>query len=143
MTAALLIRWRDARSIKIHDRETDIIVGVLCTGSALMIAALLGQSLSAVHRLWRIDLLMLVLMAFGGATLMFGLRRTLYYRWGWFTLLLLWPLPGRVIIYTVGGGDSTALALVYLGIVCTTQVVCDRQGLGAGSSFPRLRWLSG
>ena len=123
LVAAVWTHHRAARSLDIHDRETDVIVGLLSCGFAVLSATLLGRPLSGVYFLWRIDLLMMCVFAFGASVVLFGLRRTLYYRWAWVVLLLGWPLLGRVLLYTVGDGRAATLALLHLGVLVAVGAV--------------------
>lgn len=126
VVAAIWTHGRAARSIDIHDRETDVIVGLMCCGFAVLSATLLGEPLSGVFYLWRIDLLMMYVFTFGGSIVLFGLRRTLYYRWAWLVLLLGWPLVGRVVLYTIGDGRTLALAILHLAVVVFAQIQLRR-----------------
>lgn len=128
LVAAVWTHHRAARSLDIHDRETDVIVGLLSCGFAVLSATLLGRPLSGVYFLWRIDLLMMCVFAFGASVVLFGLRRTLYYRWAWVVLLLGWPLLGRVLLYTVGDGRAVTLALLHLGVLVAVPIVLRRPG---------------
>ena len=97
VAAAFAVRRRGRRMLPIHDRETDIIVGVAALALAVSSASLLAPRLAAVYYLWRLDLLFVWLFVFGAAVLMFGLRPTTHYRVAWLVLALIWPFPVRVV----------------------------------------------
>lgn len=136
---ALLTAWailrRDRPAVPIHDRETDIIVGSVAILIAVATTALLGPKLSGVAYLWRIDLLMLTLFAFGAAIWLFGLRRALSYRVAWLVLALGWPLPLRILTVTIGRGSAVAPAIAQLALIAAIAIA-GRRGRGLISWLP-------
>jgi hypothetical protein len=94
-------RRRGRRMLPIHDRETDVIVGISALALAVSAASLLAPRLAAVYYLWRLDLLFVWLFLFGSAVLMFGLRPTTHYRAAWLVLVMIWPFPIRFLTLSI------------------------------------------
>jgi hypothetical protein len=93
-------------------RRRDVLLGALVCGLALAVTALLDPRLSAVHDLWRIDMLMLWLFLLGATTLTFGSRQVRRSWPFWAVLLLVWPFPVRLGVAAFGGGLGGAVLLV-------------------------------
>lgn len=129
--AAVSVQRQGRPVVEIHDRETDVIVGGFVLVVTISAAALLTPELGPIFHLWRIDLLLVWSFSLGAAILLFGLRRAIQYRRAWLVLLLLWPLPFRLVVFTVGEGNLVTIEVLLLLIA--TAVV-------AQGSRPAERW---
>ncbi|HEX8508383.1 MAG TPA: hypothetical protein VF635_02635, partial [Propionibacteriaceae bacterium] len=113
-------------TVAIHDRETDFIVGGIIVVMSLAAVMLLGPQLAGVYFLWRVDLLMLVSFTFGSSVLLFGLRPTVRHRYAWLVLTLLWPLPMRLAVFTLGQGHLATSAALQLVVVLVLLLYARR-----------------
>ena len=126
--AAVLVAFAVARrrrtELPIHDRQTDIIVGLMGMGVAIMIQWVLLPRYDLYFLLLRLDLIAMWLFATSSAVLLFGLRPVIRFAWVWGMLLLVFPLPYYLAVLTFGGGKTAAGAATLL-----------IAGLGAGIAF--------
>jgi len=113
LAAVSASRRRGRRMLPIHDRETDVIVGIFALALAVSAASLLAPRLAAVYYLWRLDLLFVWLFLFGAAVLMFGLRPTTHYRAAWLALVTIWPFPIRFLTLVIVN-DLRVVAAIHL-----------------------------
>ncbi|QDP95703.1 hypothetical protein FOE78_07090 [Microlunatus elymi] len=133
--AAIAVRRRNRPVVEIHDRETDFIVAAIGVVFSLVAASLLAPTISGGARMWRIDLLMMWVFAVSGATVLFGLRRVFQYRWAWLTLILIWPLPVRLLMFGLGHGSFRWIAGLHLAVIVALLIIGRRPG-------ERLWWLA-
>ena len=103
LLAAIGVALRDRNELPIHDRETDVIVGIMgLVLSALLQAVLLDRYVQFFHLL-RLDLVALWLFLISASVVVFGLRPV--YRFGsvWLLLLAICPLPYDIAVILLGG----------------------------------------
>ena len=126
--AAVLVAFAVARrrrtELPIHDRQTDIIVGLMAMGVGILIQWVLLPRYDLYFLLLRLDLIAMWLFATSSAVLLFGLRPVIRFAWVWGMLLLVFPLPYYLAVLTFGGGKTAAGAATLL-----------IAGLGAGIAF--------
>ncbi|MFW0795181.1 hypothetical protein AAFP30_15315 [Gordonia sp. CPCC 205515] len=117
--AATGIAWRRGAELPIRDRQTDVIVGII----VLIIAGTLkvmNLRYVNVYMTTHIDLLAMWMFLLGSCCLAFGLRPVARYRWAWLLLLMIFPLPYRLITLTLYGGPMVAGGvMVVFGAVAT------------------------
>ncbi|MEU4311793.1 hypothetical protein [Nocardia sp. NPDC024068] len=104
MALVLGVRRRGNPVLPIHDRETDVIVGVIGLLIALAVQRLLLPRYAPFYELFHYDVLALVLFVLSGSVLLFGLRATARYRSVWVLLLVVNPVFYRLVAITLGGG---------------------------------------
>jgi exosortase len=100
----------EPRSLPIHDRQIDWIVGlglVAVAGAVLMMAP---SSTSSTFWLQRVDLLTLPVFVAGLITLLFGIRRTWALKGPIAFLLLAWPIPYTMFLSDAMGGFTEGTA---------------------------------
>lgn len=110
--AANGIARRPHRELPIHDRQTDVIVGCLVLGLALLIKAVLVQRYFRQFELLRLDLLALFVFLLGASVMLFGLRPAARYLPVWILLITMFPLPYVMIVIALGGTAVSAGAVV-------------------------------
>ncbi|HTY29018.1 MAG TPA: hypothetical protein VMD51_12895, partial [Mycobacterium sp.] len=72
--AAIGVARRERTELPIHDRQTDIIVGIIGLGVALMVHGVLLQRYAGYFHLLRLDLLAMWLFVSSASVVLFGLR---------------------------------------------------------------------
>lgn len=95
--------------LPIHDREVDWIIGVIALVLAVSARTQLAPRLIEWFDLLRLDMLSLIIFAFGASALLFGSRATLRFGPAWVTLLL-FNSPLFVLISLLCGGGWTGTA---------------------------------
>ncbi|HEY9266577.1 MAG TPA: hypothetical protein VIQ11_18430 [Mycobacterium sp.] len=128
---AVAIARRKRTELPIHDRQTDIIVGIMGLGLALLIQGVLLPRYELYFHLLRLDLIAMWLFVSCSAVLLFGLRPVIRFAWVWvMVLLLILTLPYYLVVITLGGGKvaagSAALLIAGLGA-----------GIAGGPSYKR------
>jgi exosortase len=93
----------EPRSLPIHDRQLDWIVGLGLLGIAAAVLILLPEPTSSTFWLQRIDLLTLPLFVAGLIALLFGVRRVWSLKGPIAFLLLAWPVPYTLFLSGVAG----------------------------------------
>lgn len=96
--------------LPIHDREVDWIIGVLALVVAVTIRTQLTSRLVEWFDLLRLDMLSLIVFAFGVSALVFGSRATLRFGPAWGALLL-FANPVYLFISLISGGGWTGAAV--------------------------------
>ncbi len=111
-TAAVLVAVAIARrkrtELPIHDRQTDIIVGILGFGLALLIQGVLLPRYALYFDLLRLDLVAMWLFVASSAVVLFGLRPVIRFAWVWGMLSLVFALPYYIAVIALGGGKTAA-----------------------------------
>lgn len=133
-TAAVLVAVAIARrkrtELPIHDRQTDIIVGILGFGLALLIQGVLLPRYALYFDLLRLDLVAMWLFVASSAVVLFGLRPVIRFAWVWGMLSLVLALPYYIAVIALGGGKTAAgaatLLIAGLGV-----------GIAGGTSYKR------
>lgn len=132
LLAAIGTALRDRSELPIHDRETDVIVGIIGLGMAFMLQAVLLSRYSLYFHLLRLDLMALWLFVLSAAIMLFGLRPVYRFRWPWLLAVTMFPLP-YLIAVTQLGGTHTAAGVATLGIAAIATALAvgrtTRRGL--------------
>ncbi|MEE3853152.1 hypothetical protein VZC37_22635 [Gordonia sp. LSe1-13] len=117
--AAIGVSWRRGVERPIHDRQTDVIVGVVLLLIAITVKVL-NLRYDDGYLVSHVDLLALWFFVLGCCCLVFGLRPVARYRWVWFLLLMIFPVPYRLEALLLRGGPMAAgLVMVAFGAVAT------------------------
>ncbi|MGI5218337.1 hypothetical protein [Nocardia sp. CA-290969] len=98
------VRRRRKPVLPIHDRETDVIVGLIGLVVALFVQRLLLPRYAPFYELFHFDVLALILFVVSGAVLLFGMRATMRYWEVWVLLLVVNPVVYRLVAVALGGG---------------------------------------
>ncbi|WP_348733792.1 hypothetical protein [uncultured Mycolicibacterium sp.] len=118
LAAAILVAFAVARrrrtELPIHDRQTDIIVGLMAMGVGILIQWVLLPRYDLYFLLLRLDLVAMWLFVTSSAVLLFGLRPVIRFAWVWGMLLMVFPLPYYLAVLTFGGGKTSAGAATLL-----------------------------
>ncbi|MGW5381753.1 hypothetical protein [Nocardia sp. NPDC003963] len=151
------VRRRDKPVLPIHDRETDVIVGLLGLVVALFVQRLLLPRYAPFYELFHFDVLALTLFVLSGSILLFGMRATMRYWEVWVLFLVVNPITYRLTAVALGGGQlayafvmiaASAVTLAYgfhigfrrVTAVAALTVVVDTAVLALiGHWYPNLR----
>jgi len=106
--AAFAVARRNRNELPIHDRQTDIIVGIMCLNLAVMIKAVLMPRYQPYFYLLRLDLVALWAFVLGASIVLFGLRPVTRYTWIWLMTTAIFPLPYFLAVILLGGGNVAA-----------------------------------
>lgn len=120
--AATGVSWRRVDEPPIYDRQTDVIVGIVVLVLALSMKFLVNPRYARAYLTTHMDLLALWLFVLGAAVLLFGLRPVSRYRWAWLLFVLIFPLPARSVVVTLGGTSVAAGFVLVLMAVAATAV---------------------
>ena len=128
---AVSIARRKRTELPIHDRQTDIIVGLMGLGLAVLIQSVLLPRYDLYFDLLRLDLIAMWLFVSSSAVVLFGLRPVIRFAWVWvMSLLLILTLPYYLVVIALGGGNfaagSAALLIAGFGV-----------GIAAGPEYLR------
>lgn len=140
--AAIGVARRDRTELPIHDRQTDIIVGVMGFGLAILIKAVLIERFVGYFHLLRLDLLAMWLFVVSSAVVLFGLRPVIRFRHVWGLLLMVFSLPYYLLVVLLGGGKVAAGAV-------TLAIAGAGAGIAVGRTVRRgviggiLAWIVG
>ncbi|MDY6809563.1 MAG: hypothetical protein SW127_11155, partial [Actinomycetota bacterium] len=131
--AATGVSWRRGVERPIHDRQTDVIVGVVLLFVSMTIK-FLNLRYTDAYLVSHVDLLALWMFVLGSCCLVFGLRPVARYRWVWFLALMVFPVPYRIEVLVLHGGPmASGIVMVAFGAVAT----------GVASARTRVRGLVG
>ena len=122
IVAAVGISHRDRTELPIHDRQTDIIVGILGLVFGVLLQSILLQRYALYFHLLRIDLVALWFFLVASSVVLFGLRPVLRFGWAWLILLLAFPLGYHLAVIFLGGNRSSA-GIASLLIAATATAV--------------------
>ncbi|GAA3700856.1 hypothetical protein [Gordonia hankookensis] len=128
--AAVGISWRRATELPIYDRQTDVIVGVVLLVISISVKAM-NLRYPGEYLTTHVDLLALWVFLLGGACMVFGLRPIARYRGAWFLLLVIFPVPYRIIVLPLGG-DSLAAGVVMVAFGAIATGVATGRTLNRG-----------
>ena len=123
LLATIGIASRERRELPIHDRETDIIVGAMVLGVALLLHGVLLARYTVYFSLLRLDLVAMGWFVLGCTIVLFGLRPVIRYAPVWVILLLLFPLPYHVLVVALGSNRAAA-ALATLVVPVWAAGIC-------------------
>lgn len=111
---AVAIARRRRTELPIHDRQTDIIIGLMGMGLALLIQSVLLPRYALYFLLLRLDLVAAWFFVVSSAVLLFGLRPVIRFTWVWVMLLMVFSLPYYLTVITLGGSNTAAGAAALL-----------------------------
>lgn len=122
--AAAGVARRERVELPIHDRQTDIIVGILGLLTAVMLQSILLPRYSIYFHLLRIDLAALWLFLTASGVILFGLRPVVRFSWVWLMLLLSFPVGYQLSVIAFGGNRiSAGVASLFIAAVATSVAV--------------------
>ncbi|MGY3554378.1 hypothetical protein [Williamsia sp. R60] len=139
LLAAQGVARRRTGELPIHDRQTDVIVGFMGLVLALLIKGVLLRRYSDDFSLLHLDLLAMWIFLISASIMLFGLRPVTRFAWVWLLLLMMFPLPYRIMVITLGGGRQIA-GLVALGLAAFATAIAvgrtwQRAVTGAALTF--------
>nr|WP_087079304.1 hypothetical protein [Mycobacterium dioxanotrophicus] len=139
LLAALGVNFRRRTELPIHDRQTDVIVGIIGLGLALMVQGVLLKRYSEFFHLMRLDLLAMWLFMLSSSIVLFGVRPVARFGWVWVLLSLVSALPYQVVVITLGGGKFAAgVGTLFIAAAATAIAVGRsrrRAAVGAAGAF--------
>ncbi|MFN8032187.1 MAG: hypothetical protein U0Q47_02690 [Mycobacterium sp.] len=124
--AAIGVARRERTELPIHDRQTDVIVGVIGLGVALMVHGVLLQRYAGYFHLLRLDLVAMWLFVSSASVVLFGLRPVIRFAWVWALLLAVFPLPYQVTVILFGGSRFAAGGGVLIIAAVATAIAVGR-----------------
>ncbi|GAB3217339.1 hypothetical protein [Mycolicibacterium hippocampi] len=128
---AVAIARRRRTELPIHDRQTDIIVGIMGLVLALLIQSVLLPRYELYFYLLRLDLIAMWLYVSCSAAMLFGLRPVIRFAWVWgMVLLLILTLPYYLVVIALGGSKTAAGA-------ATLLIAGLGAGIAGGPSYRR------
>ncbi len=128
--AGIGVARRERTELPIHDRQTDMIVGGMGMGAALMVQSVLLPRFNLYFHLLRLDLLAMWLFALSAAIMLFGLRPVIRFAWVWGLLALVFSLPYYLAVIGLGGGKFAAGS-------ATLLISAVAAGITVGRTFRR------
>ncbi|MGB3482384.1 MAG: hypothetical protein WBB07_09240 [Mycobacterium sp.] len=114
LLVAGVVALRERNELPIHDRQTDLIVGIMGFVLALLIQAVLTPRFAMYFHLLRLDLLAMWLFVLSSCVVLFGLRPVARFAWVWALLFMVFSLPYYLIVVVLGGGRGAAGAAALL-----------------------------
>lgn len=127
---ALGVARRNRTELPIHDRQTDIIVGIIGLGFALMVQAALLDRYALYFHLLRLDLVAAWLFVLCCCIVLFGLRPVTRFFWVWLLSAMVFSLPYYLTVVLLGGGKFAAGA-------ATLLIAAVGTGIAVGRTFRR------
>jgi hypothetical protein len=127
---AVGVARQERTELPIHDRQTDIIVGLMGLVLALMVHGVLLHRYSMYFHLLRLDLVAMWLFVASAAVMLFGLRPVIRFHWVWVLLSAVFTLPYHVAVILLGGGRFAA------GFV-TLTIASAATGIAVGTNTAR------
>ncbi len=127
--AAAGIALRRGAELPIHDRQTDIIVGLIGLGLAAAVLGLLTPRYRYQYELLHLDVLSAWLFLVSGCVLLFGLRPTFRFWPAWLLLFVAVPAPYRLLMVVLGGGKTAAGAVLLILAVLAAAIGSGRTRL--------------
>lgn len=126
VVAAIGIARRRTGELPIHDRQIDSLVGGITLLVAVAVQWLLLPRYEAQFGLLRIDLLAWVLFVVGSAVLLFGLRPVGRFWPVWLMLVLIAPLPYRMMVVLLGGQSQHVGMVLTVFAAAATAIAVGR-----------------
>ncbi|MGE0217235.1 hypothetical protein [Mycolicibacterium sp.] len=127
---AIDVARRKRTELPIHDRQTDIIVGIMGMGLAILVQSVLLPRYSLYFYVLRLDLVAMWLFVTCSAVVLFGLRPVIRFAWVWAMLFMVFSLPYYLLVITLGGGKDAAGA-------ATLMLAGVGAGIAGGPTFRR------
>jgi hypothetical protein len=137
--AAVGVTRRHRNELPIHDRQTDIIVGIMGLVLALLVKGVLLDRFDLYFHLLRLDLVAMWLFVLSSSIVLFGLRPVSRFGLVWVLLFMIFPLPYYLVVVLLGG-DKVAAGAGTLAIAGTATAIAVgrtvRRGLiGAAAAY--------
>lgn len=101
--AAQGVARRPRTELPIHDRQTDVIVGLMGLVLALLLKGVLMARYATYFHLLRLDILAMWVFVFSSAIVLFGLRPIIRFIFVWLLLLTVFALPYHITVIVLGG----------------------------------------
>ncbi|CDO28176.1 hypothetical protein ABFW11_17340 [Mycolicibacterium porcinum] len=137
--AAVGTNFRRRTELPIHDRQTDVIVGVIGLGLALMVQGVLLKRYSEFFHLVRLDIFAMWVFALSSALVLFGIRPVARFGWVWALMGASSALPYQVVVILLGGGKFAAGIGTLLIAAAASAIAVGRTrrraAIGAAVSF--------
>lgn len=137
--AAAAVARRNRNELPIHDRQTDMIVGIMGLVLTLLVQAVLLQRFATYFHLLRLDLVAMWLFVLSSCIVLFGLRPVSRFALVWVLLLAVFSLPYYLMVIVLGGGRAAAAVATLLISSFATAIAVGRNWrralLGAVASF--------
>jgi hypothetical protein len=133
--AAQGVARRPRTELPIHDRQTDIIVGIMGLVFALLLHGVLLQRYALYFHLLRLDFFAMYVFVLSSAIVMFGLRPVTRFAWVWLLSLFMFVLPYHILVILLGGNRIAAG-------VATLIIAGAATGISVGRTSRR-GWLGG
>lgn len=124
--AAQGVARRPRRGPPIHDRQTDVIVGIMGMGFALLLCGVLMRRYGMWFHLLRFDLLGMWTFVLSACVLLFGLRPVTRYTGVWLLTLAVFPLPYQVMVIVLGGGRAAGAVTSILIAAAAAAIAVGR-----------------
>lgn len=126
IVASVGIARRERTELPIHDRQTDIIVGLLGLCFAMLLQGVLLQRYSQYFHLLRIDLAALWLFLVSASVILFGLRPVTRFAWVWIMLLAAAPFGYQFAVISFGGNRASAGVASLMIAAAATAIAVGR-----------------
>lgn len=134
--AAIGVARRNRTELPIHDRQTDVIVGIMGMVFAGLLHAVLLPRYSLFFHLLRLDLFALWVFVLSASIAVFGLRPVTRFAWVWFLLSAIFPLPYHLIVIMLGGTPVAAgMGTLFIAATATGIAVGRRWRRGFIGGF--------
>jgi len=124
--AAIGIARRRVGELPIHDRQIDSLVGGMALLVSVAVQWLLLPRYEEQFSVLRIDLLSWLLFVLGAAVLLFGLRPVGRFWPVWLMLLLVAPLPYRMVVVMLGGQSQHVSVVLTVLAAAATGIAVGR-----------------
>lgn len=127
---AIGVARRNRTELPIHDRQTDIIVGGMGLGMAVLIQAALLERYALYFHLLRLDVVAALFFVLSCCIVLFGLRPVIRFAWVWAMFGFAFSLPYYLTVIFFGGGKLAAGA-------ATLLIAAVGTGTAVGRTFRR------
>jgi hypothetical protein len=122
--AAQGIARRNRTELPIHDRQTDVIVGIMGMVFALLLHGVLLQRYALYFYLLRLDLAAMWTFVISASVALFGLRPVIRFGWAWVVLAMVFPLPYYLSVILLGGNRLAAgVVTMFIAAFATATAV--------------------
>lgn len=124
--AAQGIARRPRTELPIHDRQTDIILGIMGLTLSVLLKSVLMPRYAEYFHLLRLDFVALWVFVASSAVVLFGLRPVIRYASVWVMTLSVFPLPYHLLVALLGGNRTAAGAVTLLIAGSATAIAVGR-----------------
>ncbi|WP_445170368.1 hypothetical protein ACTXG7_14220 [Mycolicibacterium sp. Dal123E01] len=124
--AGIGVALRKPNELPIHDRETDVIVGIMGLVLALLLDTVLLPRYAQYFHLLRLDLVALWFFLISSAIVLFGLRPVHRFQWVWILALAVFPLPYQIATILLGGTRTAAGGAALIIAAVATAIAVGR-----------------